>query len=99
MIGVIKMVPAKNTQTKRNHTRKKGASFRQILRVSFFLVIGLLIVYIYYLMTEDKLLSQIVKLSSIFVTFIKSIPMPVFFIIGYTILVFYVGYLVGKKRQ
>ena len=93
------MVPAKNIQTKRNRTRKKGTSFRQIFRASLFLVTGLLIVYIYYLMTEDKLLSQIVKLSSIFVTFIKSIPMPVFFIMGYTILIFYVGYLVGKKKS
>ena len=92
------MDTVKKMQPKRKRTRKKRISVRQIIRASFFFVIGLLIVYIYYLSTKGELQSQVVKLSSNVAALIKSIPMPVFFLIGYSVLLFYAGYLVGKKR-
>jgi hypothetical protein len=98
MIGVCKMDTVKKTQPKRKLTRKKRASVRQVMRASFFFVLGILIVYIYYLSTKDQLQSQFVRLSSNVADLIKSIPMPVFFLIGYSALLFYAGYLVGKKR-
>ena len=84
MIGVSKMDTVKKMQPKRKRTRKKRISVRQIIRASFFFVIGLLIVYIYYLSTKGELQSQVVKLSSNVAALIKSIPMPVFFLIGYS---------------
>lgn len=92
------MDAAKNTHNKRKRVRRKGTPIRQILRALLFITIGLLIVFLYYLYTEETLLIYILQLSSAFITFIKSIPMPIFMMIGYTILIFYVGYLVGKRR-
>jgi hypothetical protein len=92
------MDAAKNIQNKRKRVRRKGTPVRQILRAFLFITIGLLIVFIYYLYTKDKLLIYILQLSSAFITFIKCIPMPIYMMIGYTILIFYVGYLVGKRR-
>ncbi|MGM0875757.1 MAG: hypothetical protein ACQEWV_13405 [Bacillota bacterium] len=93
------MDAAKNTQNKSKRDQRKGTPIPLMLRASFFITIGLLIVYIYYLSTEGKLLNQLLKISSTLVTFFKSIPMPILIIIGYTILIFYVGYQVGKKRN
>jgi hypothetical protein len=92
------MDAAKNTQNKRKRIRRKGTPITKILRAFLFITIGLLIVFLYYLYTKDKLLIYILQLSSAFITFIKSIPMPIYMMIGYTILIFYVGYLVGKRR-
>jgi hypothetical protein len=90
------MDAAKNTQ---NKSKRKEPPLTPILRASLFIMLGLLIVYLYYLSTEDRLLKQVLVISSAFVTFFTSIPQPILILIGYTMLIFYIGYLVGKKKK
>lgn len=93
------MDATKNTPSKSKRGHRKETPLPLILRALFFITIGLLIVYIYYLSTEDQLLKQLVKLTSAIVTIFKSIPMPIFIIIGYTLLIFYVGFQVGRRKK
>ncbi|MBO1514181.1 hypothetical protein [Metabacillus bambusae] len=93
------MDTTQNTQSKSKRGHRKETPLPLMIRALFFITIGLLIVYIYYLSTEDLLLKQLVKLSSAIITIFKSVPMPFFIIIGYTLLIFYVGYQVGRKKK
>lgn len=90
------MDATKNTQ---NKAKRKDTPITPILRASFFIMLGLLIVYLYYLSTEDRLHKLVLTISSALVTFFTSIPQPILILIGYTMLIFYIGYLVGKKTK
>jgi ABC-type methionine transport system permease subunit len=90
---------SKNTPNKSKSGHRMDTSIRLMLRASFFIFIGVLIVYMYYLSTEDKLLNQLLKMSSMIVSTLKSVPLPILIIIGYTMVVFYVGYQVGKNKK
>ncbi|WP_338786378.1 hypothetical protein [Metabacillus sp. FJAT-53654] len=93
------MDATKNNPSKSKRGHRKETPLPLILRALFFITIGILIVYIYYLSTEDQLLKQLIKMSSVIVTIFKSVPMPIFIIIGYTLLIFYAGYQVGRKKN
>jgi hypothetical protein len=90
------MDAAKNSQ---NKAKRKSIPITPILRAAFFIMLGLLIVYLYFLSTEDQLLKQLLNVSSSLVTLSKSIPQPILILIGYTMLIFYIGFLVGKKKK
>ncbi|PMC39052.1 hypothetical protein CJ195_03685 [Bacillus sp. UMB0899] len=76
---------------------KKDISFMQKLRPIFLIIFCLFIVYVYYLSTIDQLLPQIIKIFSALISYAQSIPTSILLIIGYTLIIFYVGFIVGKK--
>lgn len=82
----------------RNKTNKQ-VSFVHILRASFFITMGLLIVNIYYLSTKDQLLPQLLKIYSASLSFVQSIPTFILIMIGYSILIFSFGYYIGKRKK
>ncbi|HZH62584.1 MAG TPA: hypothetical protein VEY70_24080 [Metabacillus sp.] len=92
------MAIVRNTSNKKKK-RKKEITFIQILRPASFIIIGLLIVHIYYLSTIDQLLPQIMKIYIGLIHFVQSIPTSILLIIGYSLLIFYMGYIVGKKTK
>ncbi len=93
------MAVVKNNPNKNKGKQNKETKYMQLLRASFFIFFGLFIVHLYYLSTKDQLLPQILKISTALFTFIQTIPTSILMIIGYTILIFYVGYKVGKRTK
>jgi ABC-type methionine transport system permease subunit len=89
------METAKKSGTK----AKKKTNIAQISRALFFIILCLFIVNIYYLSTKDQLLPQILKAYSALVNFSQSIPTPILMLICYSIVIFYIGYLVGMKKK
>lgn len=87
---------------KKKRKKRMNISFPRFLRFVFILLIALIIFYSYYLSTEGILLEQIKNTSlSIYqwvITLIKKNPSIFIGLISYG-LVFYIGYLVGKKRS
>lgn len=82
-----------------NKKGKKEISFIKLIRPAFFIVICLILVYVYYLSTIDQLLPQLMKLYGALIHFAQSIPTSILLIIGYTLMIFYAGYLVGRKLK
>jgi len=86
---------------KTKQQKKKSASeflysldLPRLLRLLFFLLIVGIIVYQYYLLTEDKLASTYLN----FWNKNKNIVVPSLLFIGYTLIVFLFGYRTGKRR-
>ncbi len=82
---------------KSNKTSKKDKNYIQKLRPIVLIIFCLFIVYVYYLFTIDQLMPQLINLYSSLITFAQSIPRSFLMIIGYTLIIFYAGFIVGKK--
>src|SRR3954454_11572291 len=85
-----------NNKPKRKRTRKKkiDTDLLNLLRVSFLLFLVGVIVFHYYLLTENQL-------GSFYVGFWKSnkeVLTPTLVLIGYTLTIFLIGFRVGKRR-
>ncbi|MFD2214628.1 hypothetical protein [Metabacillus endolithicus] len=87
------------TAKKAGSKAKKQTNITQIIRALFFIILCLFIVNIYYLSTKDQLVPQILKAYSAIVNFSLSIPTPILMLIGYSIVIFYIGYFVGVKKK
>lgn len=87
------------TAKKAGSKAKKQTNITQILRALFFIILCLFIVNIYYLSTKDQLVPQILNAYSAFVNFSLSIPTPILMLIGYSIVIFFIGYFVGVKKK
>ncbi|MCV9885867.1 hypothetical protein [Metabacillus halosaccharovorans] len=86
----------------RKTAKKKGNKERTIIKLFrpiFIIVFCLLIVHVYYLSTIDQLVPQLMKLSAALIMFAKSIPTSILLVFGYTLVIFYAGYIVGKKLK
>lgn len=82
-----------------NKKSNKERAIIKLFRPIFIIVFCLLIVHVYYLSTIDQLLPQLMKLSAALITFAKSIPTSILLVLGYTLVIFYAGYIVGKKLK
>lgn len=95
------MQKRKGKASKRNHYSSRTAAIR-VMRACFFIIVGLLIVYLYFLYENGSLLTL---MQSIFVegilvkvkSYIEARPFLVLFFIINNFIVFGVGYLIGKK--
>ena len=86
----------------RKTANKKGNKERIIIKLFrpiFIIVFCLLIVHVYYLSTIDQLVPQLMKLSADLIMFAKSITTSILLVFGYTLVIFYAGYIVGKKLK
>ncbi|PTY89209.1 hypothetical protein, partial [Heyndrickxia sporothermodurans] len=75
---------------------KKGVSFLRIFWVIFLIFIALFLVYLYQLHTEGLLTKKILFTVDQLAKMIKKNPILFVGLISY-IIIFYLGYLVGKK--
>ncbi len=86
----------KNRPTNKKKRKKKGLTIDllNLLRISFLLFLVGVIVFNYYLITENQLGSFYLK----FWNSNKEVLTPILLFIGYTLTIFLFGYWLGKRR-
>ncbi|MFB7304711.1 hypothetical protein [Heyndrickxia sporothermodurans] len=77
---------------------KKGISFLRIFWVTFLILIALFLVYLYQLYTEGLLAKKILFTVNQLTEMTKKNPILCAGLVSY-IIIFFLGYSIGKKRR
>jgi hypothetical protein len=93
----------KGKANKRTTYASKTMAIR-VMRAFFFLFVGVVIVYFYYLMEKGSLLefyqsTNIQQGYEVMMNFLKEHPYKVTFFLLYSVIIYCVGFLVAKKKK